>query len=69
MPSGSLRSASAACFTNVGAASIASMRAPKRATERVFAPSPQPMSSPSNPATGGSMARNPGVLTLSRYTS
>src|SRR5215831_6126212 len=45
------------------------MRAPRCATSRVLCPSPQPISRPQDPATGGSMARNAGVLTRSRNTS
>ena len=69
MPSGSALSASRAYRMKVGATSIACILAPSRTSSRVFDPSPQPISSPERPCTGGSMSRNAGVFSPSRYMS
>src|SRR6516164_5157041 len=69
MPSGSALSVSRAYRMKVGATSIARTVAPSRTSSRVFDPSPQPISSPQRAWIGGSMSRNAGVFSPSRYMS
>src|SRR5436190_17363259 len=60
---------SAAAAMNDSATSTATTRAPWPASSRVLWPSPQPRSRQVSPSTGGRSAKNPGVLTRSRYRS
>lgn len=68
-------SASLALATKVGAPQTSivgatpHILAPRATNRRVFAPSPQPISKPSNPATSGNICKKAGVFNRSRYTS